>query len=153
MASNLPSCHPSSLAYAEVLLGVPYSCLRKDISPSSLQASKSKKGTPISTQGDHDAKMETNLEGAEKCLIYTHHGTSIVEFTTVVGGRKECHQMSLRKEFVSVFDDLRTMRTRYSNMGRASYLMCSANQVHIVFLQETRNDIWAKGKRYTTVVF
>lgn len=31
--------------------------------------------------------------------------------------------------------------------------MGSADQVHVVLLEEPRNYVWAKGERYTSVVF
>lgn len=34
-----------------------------------------------------------------------------------------------------------------------TYLMCSTDQIHVMFLQESRYDVGAKGKRYTSIVF
>jgi len=47
-----------------------------------------------------------DLKGAHKCLIHTHHGTSIVKLPTVVGGREQGHQLPLGKEFVSILHHL-----------------------------------------------
>jgi hypothetical protein len=34
-----------------------------------------------------------------------------------------------------------------------THLMCPANQIHVMLLQETRHDIWTKSKRYSSIVF
>lgn len=50
---------------------------------------------------------KTYLEGAHQCLIHTHHGTCIIEFTTVVGCREERYQLTFCKELISILDDLK----------------------------------------------
>lgn len=77
------------------------------------------------------------LERAQQALVYAHHSASIVEFTTVVRGGEQGNQLPLRKELVSVLDDL----------------MSPANEIHIMFLQEPRNHIRAEGEGYATIVF
>lgn len=62
----------------------------------------------------------THLERAKQRLVDAHHCTSIVEFTTIVGGAEQRDQLPLREELVSIFH----------NLVRAAY------QIHIVFLEE-----------------
>lgn len=78
-----------------------------------------------------------DLEGAQETLIDRHHGTSIVELATVVGSREECDQLAFGEELISVLHDL--MRTAY--------------QVHVMLLQESRNDVRAEGEGNTAIVF
>jgi hypothetical protein len=63
----------------------------------------------------------TYLEGAEQALVDAHHGTCIVEFTTVVGRTEQCDELALGEELVAILHNL----------------VSSAYQIHIVFLQET----------------
>jgi hypothetical protein len=62
--------------------------------------------------------MGTNLEGTQQALVDAHHGTSVVELATVVGGAEQSDQLPLGKELVAVFDNL----------------MGSANEIHVVLL-------------------
>jgi hypothetical protein len=77
-----------------------------------------------------------NLEGAQQTLVYTHHGASIVKLSAVVGSAEECDQLPLGKELVAVLDDL----------------VGTADQVHVVLLQEPGYNVGPKGERDTTVV-
>lgn len=79
---------------------------------------------------------ETHLERAEQALVDAHHGASIVEFTTIVGCREQRDKLSLREELVTVLDNL----------------MCTADQVHVMLLQETGNNVRAESKRHTTII-
>ena len=79
----------------------------------------------------------TNLERAKKTLIDAHHGTGIVELATVVGGAKQRDQLAFGKELVAIFDDL----------------VSSADQIHIVLLKESGNDVGAECEGYTSVIF
>ena len=47
-----------------------------------------------------------NLETAHQCVINRHHGTCIVELTTIVRSAKKCYQLPLCKEFVPILNDL-----------------------------------------------
>lgn len=78
-----------------------------------------------------------NLERAEQTLIDAHHGTGIVEFSTIVGCTEKGHKLALGEELVTVFYDL----------------MGTTDQVHVVFLEEARYDIGAESEGDTTVVF
>ena len=49
---------------------------------------------------------------------------------------EERDELSLGEEFISILDDL----------------MCSTNEIHVVFLQETRNDVGTESKRNSTIV-
>ena len=79
----------------------------------------------------------TYLERTEQTLVYAHHSSGIVEFAAIVGCTEKCHQLPFRKEFVSVFDDL----------------MSPADQVHVVFLQEPRDDIGTECEGDASVIF
>lgn len=110
--------------------------------PSSLRVS----GSAISTALNRSRK--TYLEGTKERIIDTHHCTSIIKLesaasprtrplaiartgthlSTVIRSRKQRDQLPLCEKLVSVLDDL----------------MRSTDQVHVVFLQESRNDIGSK---------
>ena len=47
-----------------------------------------------------------NLERAHQFFINTHQCTGIIEFTTVVGGRKYRDKLSFVKEFISILHNL-----------------------------------------------
>ena len=79
----------------------------------------------------------TNLERTQQALVNAHHGTGIVEFATVVGSTEQGDQLALGEELVTVFHDL--VRT--------------ANEVHVVLLQEARHNVGTKGEGDTSVVF
>lgn len=79
----------------------------------------------------------TNLERAEQALVYAHHGTCVVELATVVGGTEQSDELTLREELVAIFYDL----------------MGTANEVHVVLLQETGDHVGTKCEGHTTVVF
>jgi hypothetical protein len=78
----------------------------------------------------------TNLERAEQTLVNAHHGTGIVKLSAVVGRAEQGYQLSLGEELVAIFDDL----------------MSTTNQVHVVLLQESRDNVRSKGERDTAVV-
>lgn len=52
------------------------------------------------------SQMKSYLERTQQTLVDTHHGTRIVEFSAVVGRAEQRHQLPLRKELISVLDDL-----------------------------------------------
>jgi len=79
---------------------------------------------------------KTYLERTQQTLVDAHHGTCIVKFTAVVGCTEQCYELALGEEFVTIFYNL--MRT--------------ADEVHVVLLQEARNYIWTKGKADTSIV-
>jgi hypothetical protein len=65
--------------------------------------------------GHHDWAY---LERAEQALVDAHHRTGIVEFTAVVGRTEQCHELTLRKELVTILHNL----------------MGTAYEVHVVLL-------------------
>jgi hypothetical protein len=77
------------------------------------------------------------LEGAEQTFVYAHHCTSVVKLAAIVGGAEQRHQLSFGEEFVAIFH----------------YLMGAADQVHVMFLQEPRDDIGSKCERDSTIIF
>lgn len=78
-----------------------------------------------------------NLERAEQTLVDTHHGTRIVELPAVVRCTKQGNELAFGEELVSVLD----------------HLMGTADEVHVMFLQEAGNHVRAKGEADTSVVF
>ena len=77
-----------------------------------------------------------NLETAHEGVVDGHHGTGIIEFTAVVGGREEGHQLTLGEELVAILNDL----------------MSPADQVDVMLLGECRHDLLAKSEGNATVV-
>ena len=77
-----------------------------------------------------------DLEGAKKTLINTHHGTGIVKLSTVVGGAKQGDELAFREELVTILHDL----------------VGTADQVHVMLLQEPRHYIRPEREGYTAVV-
>lgn len=82
-------------------------------------------------------RRKTNLEGTQQTLVDTHHCSGIVELSTVVGGTEQSNQLALREELVAVLNDL----------------VGTAYQVHVVLLQESRNDVGPECEADTTIVF
>jgi hypothetical protein len=76
------------------------------------------------------------LEAAHQCFVNGHHGTGIVELTTIVWGTEHCDKLSLSKELIAILH----------------YLVCTNDEVHIVFLQEAGHDIRPEDERHTTII-
>ena len=79
----------------------------------------------------------TYLERTQQTLINAHHGAGVIKLAAVIGSTEQCHELAFREEFVTVFNDL----------------MGSADEVHVMLLQEAGHDIGPKGEGHTTVVF
>ena len=79
----------------------------------------------------------TNLERAEQTLVDAHHCTGVVELSTVVRRGEQRDELPLREELISILHNL--MRT--------------ADEIHVVLLQETRHDIRTKREANSAVVF
>lgn len=77
-----------------------------------------------------------NLERAQQALVYAHHRTSVVELATVVGCREKGDKLALAEELVSVLDDL----------------VSTANEVHVVLLEEARDNVGSESERDTAIV-
>ena len=56
----------------------------------------------------------TDLKGAHESLVDTHHGTGVVELTTVVRCREQSHQLALGKELIAVFNHLSDSHTDHT---------------------------------------
>ena len=69
-----------------------------------------------------------NWEAAHQCVVDRHQGTRIIEFSTVVWCWKYSDELSTAEELIAVLN----------------HLMCSANQIDVIFLQELLNDGFAK---------
>lgn len=78
-----------------------------------------------------------DLERAQQTLVHAHHRACVVKLATVVGCRKEGDQLAFAKELVAILNDL----------------VSTADEVHVMFLQEARYDVWTKGEGNTAVVF
>ena len=76
------------------------------------------------------------LERAQQALIDAHHSARVVELAAVVRRAEQRDQLPFREELVPVLDDL----------------MRAADKIHIMLLQEARNDVRSEGKRYAAVV-
>lgn len=63
----------------------------------------------------------THLERAKQTLVDAHHSTCVVKLSTVVGRAEQSDQLAFREELVSVLHNL----------------MCTADEVHVVLLQES----------------
>lgn len=77
------------------------------------------------------------LERTQQTLVHAHHGARIVEFSAVVGSAEQRNELSFREKFVAILNNL----------------MCAANEIHIMLLQEARYDVRPKGEGDTTIVF
>jgi len=77
-----------------------------------------------------------DLEGAHQGLIDAHHSPSIVELSTIVWSREEGHELPLCKEFISILDNL----------------MCPADEVQVVPLEEVGDDVTSKSEAHAPVV-
>lgn len=78
-----------------------------------------------------------DLERAHQRLVDGHHSTSVVEFAAVVGCRKQSDQLPLGKELVAILDNL----------------VGSADEVHVVTVQEFGDYVGTESETDSTVVF
>jgi hypothetical protein len=85
----------------------------------------------------HRAQGTTNLERAEQALVNAHHGASIVELSAVVRRAEQSDKLALREELVPILD----------------YLVGSANQVHVVLLEEARHHVGPEREGNTAIIF
>lgn len=81
--------------------------------------------------------LATNLEGAEQAFVHAHHGTRIVKLPAVVWRAEQGHELTLGEELVTILDDL----------------VGTADQVHVMLLEEARHHVRSKGKADTSVIF
>jgi hypothetical protein len=82
-------------------------------------------------------RKDSYLERTQKTLIHTHHCACVVKLTTVVRCAEKRNQLPLREELIPVFDDL----------------VCAADEIHVMFLEEAGYHVRSKGERDTSVVF
>ena len=76
------------------------------------------------------------LERTQQTLVHAHHRAGIVKLSAVIGCTEQRNQLPLREELVAIFDDL--MRT--------------TDQVHVMFLQESRYHVRTESERNSTIV-
>ena len=69
-----------------------------------------------------------DLKRAEQALVHAHHGTGVVKLAAVIGCAEQGDELALGEKLVAILDDL----------------VSTANQVHVVLLQESRDDIRAE---------
>ena len=86
--------------------------------------------------GSFKGNWATNLERAEETLVNAHHGTSIVEFSAVVGCAEQSHELALGEKFVTILDNL----------------VGTADEIHVMLLEEARDDVRSECEGDTTVV-
>lgn len=79
----------------------------------------------------------TNLERAKQTLVHAHHSSRVVKLSAVVWCTEQGHELTLGEELVSIFNDL----------------MSPADQIHVMFLEETRHNVRAKCEADTSVIF
>lgn len=79
----------------------------------------------------------TNLERAEQTLVDAHHGTRIVKLSAVVRCTKQGDKLTFGKELVAIFD----------------HLMGTADEVHVVFLQEAGNHVRTESEADASIIF
>ena len=77
-----------------------------------------------------------DLERTHQSVIDTHHSTSIVKLSTVVGSREDGDELSLGEELISVLDNL----------------MGTTHEIQVVFVEELGHNIVSKGERHSAVV-
>jgi len=94
------------------------------------------KDISIWAQPRHHHLLNTNLERAKKAFVDAHHGTSIVKLATIVGRTKERDELTLGEELVAILNDL----------------MGTADEIHVVFLEEPGYDVWSESERDTAVI-
>jgi hypothetical protein len=77
-----------------------------------------------------------NLERAQQALVHAHHRACVVELATVVGSREEGDKLAFAEELVAVLNDL----------------MSTANEIHVVLLEEAGDDVGTEGEGDTAIV-
>lgn len=80
---------------------------------------------------------ETYLERTQQALIHAHHCPGIIKLAAVVWCAEKRDELTFREEFVTIFDDL----------------VSSADQIHVMFLQEPGDNVGPEGERDAAVVF
>jgi hypothetical protein len=78
-----------------------------------------------------------NLERTHKSVVYGHHSSSIVKFTAVVRRRKDSHQLTTSKEFITIFNNL----------------VSPDHQVQVMSAEELTNNVTSECKGNTTIIF
>lgn len=77
-----------------------------------------------------------DLKAAEQALVDAHHGAGIIEFAAVVRRAEEGDELTLAEELVPILH----------------HLVGTANEVHVVLLQEARHHVRAEGEGHAAVV-
>ena len=96
-----------------------------------------RRSSSVSISGLRGTGRFENLKTTHECIIHGHHCSSIVEFSTVVWSGKNCNEFPSSKEFVTIFHNL--MRTNH--------------QIQVVTTEELSNNVSAKGKGDSTIIF
>lgn len=63
-----------------------------------------------------------DLETAHERLVHGHHGACIVKLAAVVGRREQRDQLSLSKELVTIFDNLRETSVKIKTLKLTNIL-------------------------------
>lgn len=56
------------------------------------------------------------MERTHQSFINTHHRTSIIKFTTIIGGREYGDKLSVSKEFIPILDNLTSHHMQYKHL-------------------------------------
>ena len=78
-----------------------------------------------------------NLKWTHEGIIDRHHSPRVVKLSTVVGSRKDSNQFTTGEKFVTIFHDL----------------VGSNHQIQIMSTKELTNNVTAKRKGNTTIIF
>lgn len=99
-------------------------------------ADRERERARVSTTVAQESERICYLEAAHKGLVDAHHATGIVKFAAVVGRGEEGDKLPLCEELVAVLDDL----------------VRSADQVHVVTVQELWHHVRSERKGHPSVV-
>lgn len=79
---------------------------------------------------------QPNLEGTHQRFVNAHHGSRVVKLPTVVGSRKNSHQMSVCEKLISILH----------------HLMTSTDQIQILVLQKRVNNVFRKDVTDASII-
>ena len=65
------------------------------------------------------------MEGARQIFLDAHHGSAVVELSTVVRRREDCDELLLGEELIAVLNDL----------------MSATDEIQLVFPQKRKDDL------------
>ena len=72
--------------------------------------------------------------------------------STIIWRTEQRDQLSLGEELVSILHDLSAHLAFGQALAGMTHLVCSADQIHVVFLQEPRDDVRTERERDSSIV-